>query len=122
MRSMDQQMWKRQHTKSQGNDTHNALNTGDPLATQELAIVESNITRRSIDDQGRRGGVGWGRKGILSGRRVDIDVAKGLRRGHIWGLRCKEKGMKTEDGEIRREEEEEYVERNKQQRPGQQKQ
>jgi hypothetical protein len=53
------------------------------LTTQELAIVETNITRWALYDQGRGRWRGRRREGIVVGRSVDIDVAKRKEGTHV---------------------------------------
>jgi hypothetical protein len=53
------------------------------LTTQELAIVETDITRWALYDQGRGGRRGRRREGIVVGRSVDIDVAKRKEGTHV---------------------------------------
>jgi hypothetical protein len=53
------------------------------LTTQKLAIVETNITRWTLYDQGRGGWRRRRREGIVVGRSVDVNVAKRKKSTHV---------------------------------------
>jgi len=53
------------------------------LTPKKLAIVETNITRWALYDQGRGGWRGRRRESIVVGRSVDINVAKGKKSTHV---------------------------------------
>ena len=53
MSSRKGQVATKKHTKTQADDTKNALDTGDSLTTQKLAIVKTNVTRWTLYNKGR---------------------------------------------------------------------
>lgn len=57
------------------------------MATSELAIVQSEITRGSIYHKRGRIWRRWGREGIVGGGGVYVDVAKGESSAHLDGGR-----------------------------------
>jgi hypothetical protein len=73
----------RQHTETQTNDSEDSLDTCNSLTTQKLAIVETNITRWTLYDQGRGGWRRRRREGIVVGRSVDVNVAKRKKSTHV---------------------------------------
>jgi len=78
-------------TKSQADDAENASNAGHSSRPQKLAIIESDVTRRTVYYQSGSIGCRGRGEGVMGGGGVDIDVSKwescGGHSRAEWGLR-----------------------------------
>ena len=86
-------------TQSEFDDAQDASNAGDSLRAQQLSIVQAQVACGPLDDEGRGSRRRGRRKGVVRGRRVDIDVAVGEHAGHCDGLSlCRDSGQWTVGG------------------------